>query len=852
MILSKMLGLLKRKRALSENPAESDRAFALRHNSFRLFLKEWNRFQETMTEVEYTLCCDHPFGLHRVRELCTAVATQVFQCIANLKRLDPAACAALTERFSSLQKAVSDVVYPRETPLDGPFALPFGKALGGDEGVRRLIDPTTLRLESLRGRCGEVLPEGFVVTAAGCQRFCLQPELDNEIMRRIQAAGGISPGTLRELCVGLRELVLETPLPGELADAVLSEVRALRERTPKPIRSLLLKGRLWPLLEKGKDGDGPDAAKETPDPGLALWGPSVSLDAPDEEILSAMHRTLARKQEMQALMYRRARGLTEKTSGFCIAFLAVEDASLGGLACCCETQAGDGGLPLRFCSGLPKEPEDALPALADASPSTEGSQAPPEFGPAARMPDSHTEDSVSQFAEKLRSLFGAPFSLCWSGSSATGIRLVHAALMPPSVAPSTDPSEMPAPLLRGETAVGRGRTAGIVKVVRTWADAKSCPKGAILVVPNDAYAWAALVEHVAGVVAERGMPCSALACLAREFGKPAVFNAPEATRLLTDGQKVTLCADTAAVYEGQRDSFLAGGGKAPDYMPGSPVYRRLQHAGEHILPLTLDVDSVDFSAANCRTYHDIGRFCHEKAVSAMFSMGSAKKCAPRRVKQLYDGVPKQFWVVNLGDGFSAVPSGPLIDIGQIASVPLQALWKGMNAEIWQGPPPVDGKGFLSVLFEATANPDLEPSSQSTYFSEKNYFLVTRDYCSLHSRFGFHFVSVEATLGERSKENSILFRLRGGAADIRRRILRVRFVADLLWEFGFKPAIRNDAVSARLEGMDVEEGRHLLAVAGYMTIHTRQLDMIMQDTAQVARRHDEMLARCRALFTGKAL
>jgi pyruvate,water dikinase len=83
-------------------------------------------------------------------------------------------------------------------------------------------------------------------------------------------------------------------------------------------------------------------------------------------------------------------------------------------------------------------------------------------------------------------------------------------------------------------------------------------------------------------------------------------------------------------------------------------------------------------------------------------------------------------------------------------------------------------------------------------------------------------------------------------------LRVRFVADLLWEFGFKPAIRNDAVSARLEGMDVEEGRHLLAVAGYMTIHTRQLDMIMQDTAQVARRHDEMLARCRALFTGKAL
>ena len=133
----------------------------------------------------------------------------------------------------------------------------------------------------------------------------------------------------------------------------------------------------------------------------------------------------------------------------------------------------------------------------------------------------------------------------------------------------------------------------------------------------------------------------------------------------------------------------------------------------------MDVDSPEFKAVNCQTYHDIARYCHERAVSAMFSLGAEKKYAPQRVKQLRDKVVKQFWVVNLSDGFVRTPNGPVIDVEDIASLPMQALWQGMNAHPWQGPPPVDGKGFLSVLFEATANPNLDPAAQTAYFSEKN-------------------------------------------------------------------------------------------------------------------------------------
>jgi hypothetical protein len=61
-------------------------------------------------------------------------------------------------------------------------------------------------------------------------------------------------------------------------------------------------------------------------------------------------------------------------------------------------------------------------------------------------------------------------------------------------------------------------------------------------------------------------------------------------------------------------------------------------------------------------------------------------------------------------------------VEDIASLPMLALWQGMNAHPWQGPPPVDGKGFLSVLFEATANPNLDPAAQTAYFTKKIIFL----------------------------------------------------------------------------------------------------------------------------------
>lgn len=257
----------------------------------------------------------------------------------------------------------------------------------------------------------------------------------------------------------------------------------------------------------------------------------------------------------------------------------------------------------------------------------------------------------------------------------------------------------------------------------------------------------------------------------------------------------------------------------------------------------------EFTAEHCVTPYDVAAFCHARAVEHMLGLAASMKGSG--IRQVWDGVPKQFWAVDLADGFIDGPGGRIIDVGQIASRPMQSLWHGMNILPWQGPPAVNGRGFLSVLFEATANPQLDPASGKALFFEKNHFLLSRDYCHMHSRFGFHTVEVEACLGAQSQENHLQFHLRGGAANLERRMLRARFIAGILAPFGFSTHLRHDVICARMGGVTAEEGERLAAVMGYVTIHTRQLDMIMQDKQEVAARQEVMLNHCQALYAGQS-
>ena len=865
-LLARGLGLLgrllpwKREVRPELDVVELRRSFQARYHHFKLLLNANNKSLEVMTEVELALRGGQAYGMAFVRAACTNLAVNVLQIVRNLDQLAAGRYRDLFERFRLIQARIDGVLDSRPPPLGSALVVPLDEV---DRDRAGEVGGKMASLGEVGTRMGVAVPPGFVITSLAYHLFLAHADLQAEINRRTQAA---DPGGLHDvyqLSASIQQLIVGSPVPEEVRRAVEEAYRQLEARTRAGVRVSLRSSAL-----------GEDAA------GRSFAGQYRSeLNVSPESILDAYKQVVASKYSAQAMIYRFNRGIRDDQVAMPVGCMAMVDAVVGGVAYSrSPTQATDDAVFITATWGLPKSVVDGsvrpdLFVVSRDDPPTlvrTEIQAKPmklvsrEEEGLARVQLS-TEDGVrpsldggqvvrvASLALSLERYWGSPQDVEWALAADGTTYVLQCRPLQQATGVGSGPAEAvpdadggPS-LVEGGVVASPGAAAGPVFLVSRNADLLRFPRGAVLVTAQPLPAWASLLSRAVAVVAEEGGVAGHLASVARELGIPALFGVPGATARLHDGVIVTVDADAGAVYEGRREALLGRRVPRPDPMEASPVRQALDRAAEHIVPLhLLDPDSIDFRPSRCQTYHDITRFCHEKAVWEMFQFGKEHRFPERSGKQLVSDVPMQLWVINLDDGFRQEVEGPQVHLDNVVSVPMLALWEGMRAVPWQGPPPLDARGFMAVLFQATTDPWLDPAQRSR-LSDRNYFMVSRSFCSLQSRFGFHFCSVEALAGERALENYASFQFKGGAADYSRRRGRVEFVGSLLEEFGFRVRMREDALFARLEGRDQRYMSDRLKVLGYLIIHTRQLDMIMADAASTSAYRNRMLRELRSLL-----
>ncbi|MCL6621640.1 MAG: pyruvate, water dikinase [Syntrophobacterales bacterium] len=851
--LTRLKNLLSRPPAKPPAAAMEDlrRTFRAKFHAFKVLLNANNTALALMAEMETTLHGQRSFGLTFVRGHATAVCVNVYNIIRALNDLSGHRYTALLPVFEDLREKIEAVLNRENPPAVQELVLPL------EQVTRDMADGVGSKMANL-GEISRALPEvavppGFVITAAAYDLFLRHNGLKEEINRRLQAMeqGGLDD--LYRLSSEIQLEIIRGEVPPELAAAITDAYAQLAARLGQA-----------PKVAMRSSAIGEDAV-ETSFAGQYRSELNVSPD----NLLSAYKEILASKYALTALTYRLHKGLRDEDVPMCVGCMAMVEAASGGVMYSRDpTDIRRRVVLINSVHGLAKAVVDGTvtpdvweidletwtvrrreiahkPRRAVTLP---GEGVVLEDNPAADEPSLTEEQALrlARLAVRLEEHFRSPQDIEWSIDGAGQIFILQSRPLQQLVAPSA--ADRPAPeglthrvLLRGGERASPGVAAGPVCLVKNNLDVLQFPEGAVLVTAFAHPAWATLLPRAAAVVTDRGGITGHLANVAREFGIPALFNTFEATRLLTPGLEVTVDADGHSIYEGRVEELLAHAAPKKGVMLGTPVYETLKEVMTYITPLYLtDPDSPAFRPENCRSLHDITRFAHEVAVREMFTIEEDRALTRYFIKRLKTDLPMEWLVLNLEDGFKEEVPGREVTLDQIASVPMLALWDGISAVPWEGPPPVDTGGFLSIVLGAATDPHLATAGERTLYGNVNYFMISRSFCNLTSRLGFHFSTVEALTGDEPFENYLRFSFKGGAADHPRRVLRAQFVAEILEMYDFKVEVREDALFARLEGEALPYMLTRLRVLGYVTIHTRQLDMIMLNPEEVARYRAKIL------------
>ncbi len=809
-------------------PEAAQSAFREHYRHFRALITANNNALELMADIEEMLHSGKPFGMAFVRGELTALTVNVYKMVQSLVALADGRYGDLHERFRHITGEI-ETILSRQPEISGSaFVLDF-------EAIdRHSVDQVGAKMANLgeiRNRIGLQVPDGFGITAAAARHFVESSHAQDEINRRLKTLDIEDLEALYTVSSTIQDLIHAAPLPEDLDTAIREQYQQLAARQGAPVRVSL---RSSALGEDSRHGSFAGQYR-------------TRLDVAADQLADAYKTIVASKYQSKAIVYRQQRGYRHQDVLMGVGCLVMVDAVASGVAYSCNPDAPDQAyVVIHAATGLGSHIVDGsssydLLHVRRESPHEVVQQRLADADGTPILNDTQARELARQ-SVLIEQHFGAPQDIEWALDRDGTLFILQARpiiemLSTPAPEVESTGSDGLEPVLAGGVTASRGIAAGPVYKVTCVLDILQFPHDAVLVVETPYPEWAVLLNRATAVISDSGQSATHLATVAREFGVPALFDLPQASTTLENGQLVTVDAGARRVYAGRVETLLQAAPQQRNLMQGSPVQSLLEAALAHITPLHLTTpDSPFFKPSSCRSLHDLTRFCHEKALAEMFNFGHRYGSRDKSAKQLYVvGMPSQWWVINLHDGFrdEADLSTPFIRIEDIVSAPMLAIWKGMTAVPWEGPPPVSLRGLGAIIAQSAMNPQLDPAVRSS-MSGRNYFLLSKNYCNLSVRLGYHFALAEASFSELLTESYVNFRFQGGAADERRRLRRVSLLGEMLREYDFRVEITGDCLTARIEKRPIAYLMERLVVLGYLIIHTRQVDMVMDEEAYIAR------------------
>jgi pyruvate, water dikinase len=815
--LRKLKQWFTRKRTTRPSPVSLAPPPALleRYRQYKRLLGANSAILTTVADIQVKMAEGFLFDMYYVRQACDHLGQEVESLVSALNGMSKGRYPGLeTARRRVAQLVAEELAGPKLTPA--PLALPLAEVR---EGL--FFGGKAEKLGELT-RQDFAVPAGFGVSAYAQKLFFQSGDLEESIHRAIAQSHIRDMESLREAGEAIREKIMGQPLPPELAQAIAAQLAALNlDRVA--VRSSSLQE----------------------DSFFSFAGQFESvLNVPREQVELRYKEVIASQFTPRALYYCHTSGFSYQELAMGVLVMGMVEARCAGVLYTDDPRGGDGAI-INAVSGLGSlavggvvEPdvyrvEDKQVAARHVGEKTHMHVAAPEGGvqnletPAALLGPCLDDGQVLALAElgqRVKAHFGPPQDIEWAVDSRGGFFLLQA--RPLRVSRQLKADYLP-PKIKGAEVIlsqaiiaSRGAAAGPVYFLQDQ-NLADIPPGAVLVTQRALPEYGVAAGRVAAMVCEAGSATSHLATVLREARVPSLFGAKGATTQLHAGDEVTVDAFYGNVYAGRVEELLKAPRGGDEAVRQTRAYKVLERVLAHIIPLNLlDPRGKNFTPDGCRTYHDITRYAHEKAMEELFQL-SAGRLDEDGARRMVSNIPLELHVIDLGGGL-APEAADLAKIRpeHLTSRPMLAYWRGVSAVGWTGPKPVDLAGFMSVVMSTATDTNIQER-----LHEKNFAIITNDYMNLSNRLGFHFATIEAFLGA-PEESYVSFTFYGGGAELPRRMRRVRFLTRVLEDLEFRVEPKEDSITARIGGYPPEVLEEKLEVLGRLMMVSKQLDMVM--------------------------
>ncbi len=815
-----------------------------KYRLFQELLSHNNSALALMADLESKLSGDALLEKKEIQRTISRILGEVQMTVRILNGISNNGYLHLHDRFSDIAQEIDRALTARmEIPVCS-YTVPFHHITG--KNVYE-VGNKIAHLGDLGNYLHIPVPEGFAVSTFAFKKFLEYAEVFDEAQKLILLLRAGDIDSMQNAIEELRTRIVRADIPPDIGRDICDAYRELCEKKKRHVRAAI---RSSAVLEDGESSFAGQYA--------------TFLNVPGDLIVQKYKEVIASLYSPGALYYYHVRGYHESEIAMAVGILEMIDAQVAGVLYTRDPNTFDDSLVISAVFGIGRSAVDGVTGtityrvarhpfsviMADETPSQTDMFVCRADGGIEKVPVSESIrgracltaehlETLTGYALAIEEHYGYPQDIEWAVDESGNVIILQTRhLFIPSM---TDASCQCAPVQGYKVILNRGSTAskgvgyGNAVIMNTMDNMNTFPDKGVLVTHYSSTRFVPVLGRASALITDIGSPMMHLATIAREFGVPALVGTQVATRVLKNGQAVTVDATNCIVYEGHVKELFRESKAKKQWIPESHFMALAKKVIALIIPLTLvDIYDEKFKPEFCLTLHDVIRFAHQKAMQEMFNI-TAERPGDSEVHRLSAGIPVCVDVIDIGGG-AATHSQRNLSREEIYSFPLNALMKGLTAMPWPEPRHIGVSGFLGLVAHTASMPEEELEQMG----ERSYAFISEDYMNFSIRLGYHLSVIEAFAGENMNDNYIRFFFQGGGADRTRRARRVMLLEKILQKLGFFTKTSEDVLDALVTKDTRENLGEKLYVLGKLTVFTKQIDAIMHDDAAIDKYSEEFL------------